>query len=82
MTEQTSLGANLALARAAERIGRMACRWLPYSDECPDHLLIERDADEILLDRDLAFVREALKNAEFAVLVEAESAARPDWRTT
>lgn len=74
------LFATLALARAAERLAQHALRWLPYPDECPEHLLVEREADEVLVERDLSFVREALKNVEFAVLAEAESTARPDWR--
>ena len=67
----------LALARAAERLGKEALRWMPYADECPERLRAERDADEILVEKDLRFVRARLKEVEFAILVSAEERGNP-----
>ena len=70
--DAAALDRELAILRAAERLGITALRWLPYPDECPDHLLAEREVDDALISHDLDLIRRALKNAEFKTLVAAQ----------
>jgi len=68
MTEKRAL----AILRAAERMGQMALKWMPYSDEVDESRRVDLDTDGILLRHDLEFIRQALKEVEFALLNLAE----------
>lgn len=69
---QPDLEREYAVVKAAERLALQALRWLPYSDEVPEHLLAEWAADKALIENDLDFVRRRLKDAELQVLVAAQ----------
>jgi hypothetical protein len=68
MTEERAL----AILRAAERLGRNALGWMPYTDEVPEAQLSALTADLNSVQRDLDFIRDVKREVEDAILNVAE----------